>query len=130
MRPARGGQWAKAAPCCGVWALALEGAWPAAGAALKRALVPRRELSPLEEASLQNQKLKAAYEARLARLNPNQAVQKTSLASVALGALAREGPLGVCGPNRCWRKAVGAGGVSGGLPRLERGSWEGLFGCG
>lgn len=42
-----------------------------------------RELSPLEEASLQNQKLRATYEARLARLNPNQAVQKTSLASGA-----------------------------------------------
>ncbi|NWH68728.1 VP9D1 protein, partial [Geococcyx californianus] len=41
----------------------------------------RKELTPLEEASLQNQKLKAAYEARVARLNPNQAVQKTSLAS-------------------------------------------------
>uniref|UniRef100_A0A493TT90 VPS9 domain containing 1 n=1 Tax=Anas platyrhynchos platyrhynchos TaxID=8840 RepID=A0A493TT90_ANAPP len=40
---------------------------------------PRRELTPLEEASLQNQKLKAAYEARVARLNPSQAVQKTSL---------------------------------------------------
>ncbi|XP_039552492.1 VPS9 domain-containing protein 1-like isoform X2 [Passer montanus] len=39
----------------------------------------RKELTPLEEASLQNQKLKAAYEARVARLNPNQAVQKTSL---------------------------------------------------
>uniref|UniRef100_A0A8C3QFH5 VPS9 domain containing 1 n=1 Tax=Cyanoderma ruficeps TaxID=181631 RepID=A0A8C3QFH5_9PASS len=38
-----------------------------------------RELTPLEEASLQNQKLKAAYEARVARLNPSQAVQKTSL---------------------------------------------------
>ncbi|XP_070617869.1 VPS9 domain-containing protein 1 isoform X2 [Erythrolamprus reginae] len=38
-----------------------------------------RELSPLEEASLQNQKLRATYEARLARLNPNQAVQKTTL---------------------------------------------------
>ncbi|KAF1575883.1 VPS9 domain-containing protein 1, partial [Eudyptes moseleyi] len=35
----------------------------------------------LEEASLQNQKLKAAYEARVARLNPSQALQKTSLAS-------------------------------------------------
>lgn len=44
-------------------------------------LVPRRELTPLEEASLQNQKLKAAYEARVARLNPSQAVQKTSLVS-------------------------------------------------
>ncbi|NXP10929.1 VP9D1 protein, partial [Thinocorus orbignyianus] len=41
----------------------------------------RKELTPLEEASLQNQKLKAAYEARVARLNPNQALQKTSLAS-------------------------------------------------
>uniref|UniRef100_A0A670YV34 VPS9 domain containing 1 n=1 Tax=Pseudonaja textilis TaxID=8673 RepID=A0A670YV34_PSETE len=40
---------------------------------------PRKELSPLEEASLQNQKLRATYEARLARLNPSQAVQKTSL---------------------------------------------------
>ncbi|XP_074769604.1 VPS9 domain-containing protein 1 isoform X2 [Athene noctua] len=39
----------------------------------------RRELTPLEEASLQNQKLKAAYEARVARLNPSQALQKTSL---------------------------------------------------
>uniref|UniRef100_A0A6I8PFW9 VPS9 domain containing 1 n=1 Tax=Ornithorhynchus anatinus TaxID=9258 RepID=A0A6I8PFW9_ORNAN len=39
----------------------------------------KKELTPLEEASLQNQKLKAAYEARMARLNPNQAVQKTSL---------------------------------------------------
>ncbi|XP_071670640.1 VPS9 domain-containing protein 1 isoform X7 [Patagioenas fasciata] len=38
-----------------------------------------RELTPLEEASLQNQKLKAAYEARVARLNPSQALQKTSL---------------------------------------------------
>ncbi|NXW72305.1 VP9D1 protein, partial [Hirundo rustica] len=34
----------------------------------------RKELTPLEEASLQNQKLKAAYEARVARLNPSQAV--------------------------------------------------------
>ncbi|XP_044515317.1 VPS9 domain-containing protein 1 [Gracilinanus agilis] len=39
----------------------------------------KKELTPLEEASLQNQKLKASYEARLARLNPSQAVQKTSL---------------------------------------------------
>ncbi|XP_067392849.1 VPS9 domain-containing protein 1 [Emydura macquarii macquarii] len=39
----------------------------------------KKELTPLEEASLQNQKLRAAYEARLARLNPSQAVQKTSL---------------------------------------------------
>lgn len=48
---------------------------------------PRRELTPLEEASLQNQKLKAAYEARVARLNPSQAVQKTSLVSGELGAV-------------------------------------------
>lgn len=40
-----------------------------------------RELTPLEEASLQNQKLKAAYEARMARLDPSQAMQKTSLVS-------------------------------------------------
>ncbi|KAM8799234.1 VPS9 domain-containing protein 1 [Eudromia elegans] len=39
----------------------------------------RKELTPLEEASLQNQKLRAAYEARLARLDPRQALQKTSL---------------------------------------------------
>ncbi|XP_029464076.1 VPS9 domain-containing protein 1 isoform X2 [Rhinatrema bivittatum] len=39
----------------------------------------KKELTPLEEASLQNQKLKAAYEARLARMNPKQALQKTSL---------------------------------------------------
>ncbi|XP_062033863.1 VPS9 domain-containing protein 1 isoform X2 [Lepus europaeus] len=39
----------------------------------------KRELTPLEEASLQNQKLKAAYEARMARLDPSQAMQKTSL---------------------------------------------------
>ncbi|XP_007937431.1 VPS9 domain-containing protein 1 [Orycteropus afer afer] len=39
----------------------------------------KKELTPLEEASLQNQKLKAAYEARVARLDPSQAVQKTSL---------------------------------------------------
>ncbi|XP_030060474.1 VPS9 domain-containing protein 1 [Microcaecilia unicolor] len=39
----------------------------------------KKELTPLEEASRQNQKLKAAYEARLARLNPKQALQKTSL---------------------------------------------------
>ncbi|XP_027600370.1 VPS9 domain-containing protein 1 [Pipra filicauda] len=39
----------------------------------------RKELTPLEEASLQNQKLKAAYEARVARLNPSQSLQKTSL---------------------------------------------------
>ncbi|XP_074864718.1 VPS9 domain-containing protein 1 isoform X2 [Carettochelys insculpta] len=39
----------------------------------------KRELTPLEEAALQNQKLRATYEARVARLNPSQAVQKTSL---------------------------------------------------
>ncbi|CAN2389406.1 Vacuolar sorting protein 9 (VPS9) domain [Pristimantis euphronides] len=39
----------------------------------------RKELTPLEEASIQNQKLRAAYEVRLARLNPMQASQKTSL---------------------------------------------------
>uniref|UniRef100_G1PNA2 VPS9 domain containing 1 n=1 Tax=Myotis lucifugus TaxID=59463 RepID=G1PNA2_MYOLU len=39
----------------------------------------KKELTPLEEASLQNQKLKAAYEARMARLDPSQALQKTSL---------------------------------------------------
>uniref|UniRef100_A0A8C5R3T4 VPS9 domain containing 1 n=1 Tax=Leptobrachium leishanense TaxID=445787 RepID=A0A8C5R3T4_9ANUR len=42
---------------------------------------PKTELTPLEEASVQNQKLRASYEARLSRLNPNQASQKTSLAS-------------------------------------------------
>lgn len=44
-----------------------------------------RELTPLEEASLQNQKLKAAYEARMARLDPSQALQKTSLVSGTQG---------------------------------------------
>ncbi|KAM3918350.1 VPS9 domain-containing protein 1 isoform 2-T2 [Leptodactylus fuscus] len=39
----------------------------------------RKGLTPLEEASIQNQKLRAAYEVRLARLNPRQAAQKTSL---------------------------------------------------
>ncbi|XP_055992248.1 VPS9 domain-containing protein 1 isoform X2 [Sorex fumeus] len=39
----------------------------------------KKELTPLEEASVQNQKLKAAYEARMARLDPSQATQKTSL---------------------------------------------------
>ncbi|XP_071973514.1 VPS9 domain-containing protein 1 isoform X2 [Engystomops pustulosus] len=39
----------------------------------------KKELTPLEEASIQNQKLQAAYEVRLARLNPRQAAQKTSL---------------------------------------------------
>lgn len=52
-----------------------------------------RELTPLEKASLQNQKLKATYEARMARLDPSQAMQKTSLVSkVQRGAgLLREG---------------------------------------
>lgn len=49
-----------------------------------------RELTPLEEASLQNQKLKAAYEARVARLDASQALQKTSLVSRSQGGL-------------CWR---------------------------
>ncbi|XP_076989444.1 VPS9 domain-containing protein 1 isoform X1 [Tamandua tetradactyla] len=39
----------------------------------------KKALTPLEEASLQNQKLKAAYEARVARLDATQAAQKTSL---------------------------------------------------
>ncbi|XP_055001182.1 VPS9 domain-containing protein 1 isoform X2 [Sorex araneus] len=39
----------------------------------------KKELTPLEEASVQNQKLKAAYEARMARLDPSQATQKTAL---------------------------------------------------
>ncbi|KAI4904467.1 hypothetical protein NFI96_015122 [Prochilodus magdalenae] len=39
----------------------------------------KKELTPIEEASRQNQKLKANYEARLARLAPSQATQKTSL---------------------------------------------------
>uniref|UniRef100_A0A3Q3BEA5 VPS9 domain containing 1 n=1 Tax=Kryptolebias marmoratus TaxID=37003 RepID=A0A3Q3BEA5_KRYMA len=39
----------------------------------------KKELTPLEEASRMNQKLKANYEARLARLTPGQAYQKTSL---------------------------------------------------
>ncbi|KAL2093066.1 hypothetical protein ACEWY4_010378 [Coilia grayii] len=39
----------------------------------------RKELTPIEEASRLNQKLKANYEARLARLSPGQAIQKTSL---------------------------------------------------
>lgn len=41
-----------------------------------------RELTPIEEASRLNQKLKANYEARLARLSPGQATQKTSLVSL------------------------------------------------
>nr|XP_057931876.1 VPS9 domain-containing protein 1 isoform X2 [Doryrhamphus excisus] len=39
----------------------------------------KKELTPIEEASHLNQKLKANYEARLARLAPGQAYQKTSL---------------------------------------------------
>ncbi|XP_040894992.1 VPS9 domain-containing protein 1 isoform X2 [Toxotes jaculatrix] len=39
----------------------------------------RKELTPIEQASRMNQKLKANYEARLARLTPGQAYQKTSL---------------------------------------------------
>ncbi|KAM6937389.1 VPS9 domain-containing protein 1 [Xenentodon cancila] len=39
----------------------------------------KKELTPIEEASRMNQKLKANYEARLARLAPGQAYQKTSL---------------------------------------------------
>ncbi|XP_030646505.1 VPS9 domain-containing protein 1 [Chanos chanos] len=39
----------------------------------------RKELTPIEEASRLNQKLKANYEARMARLAPGQASQKTSL---------------------------------------------------
>uniref|UniRef100_A0A8C5D650 VPS9 domain-containing protein n=1 Tax=Gouania willdenowi TaxID=441366 RepID=A0A8C5D650_GOUWI len=39
----------------------------------------KKVLTPIEEASRLNQKLKAKYEARLARLTPGQANQKTSL---------------------------------------------------
>ncbi|XP_030587527.1 VPS9 domain-containing protein 1 [Archocentrus centrarchus] len=39
----------------------------------------KKELTPIEEASRLNQKLKANYEARVARLRPGQAYQKTSL---------------------------------------------------
>ncbi|XP_035381349.1 LOW QUALITY PROTEIN: VPS9 domain-containing protein 1 [Electrophorus electricus] len=39
----------------------------------------RKELTPIQEASRLNQKLKANYEARLSRLSPSQASQKTSL---------------------------------------------------
>ncbi|XP_076841512.1 VPS9 domain-containing protein 1 isoform X2 [Brachyhypopomus gauderio] len=39
----------------------------------------KKELTPIQEASRLNQKLKANYEARLSRLAPNQASQKTSL---------------------------------------------------
>ncbi|TSK38480.1 VPS9 domain-containing protein 1 [Bagarius yarrelli] len=42
-------------------------------------LTDKKELTPIEEASCLNQKLKATYEARLARLAPGQATQKTSL---------------------------------------------------
>ncbi|XP_033943403.1 VPS9 domain-containing protein 1 isoform X1 [Pseudochaenichthys georgianus] len=41
--------------------------------------ISKKELTPIEEASLLNQKLKANYEARLARLPPGKAYQKTSL---------------------------------------------------
>lgn len=44
-------------------------------------LIVCRELTPIEEASRLNQKLKANYEARVARLRPGQAYQKTSLVS-------------------------------------------------
>lgn len=73
-----------------------------------------RELSPLEEASLQNQKLRATYEARLARLNPNQAVQKTSLASGAVWE--DNGPLGSHGSQAVWSTHFwGEGETSGAL---------------
>ncbi|XP_069570400.1 VPS9 domain-containing protein 1 isoform X1 [Brachyistius frenatus] len=39
----------------------------------------KKQLTPIEEASRMNQKLRANYEARLARLSPGQAYQKTSL---------------------------------------------------
>ncbi|XP_039989025.1 VPS9 domain-containing protein 1 isoform X2 [Xiphias gladius] len=39
----------------------------------------KKELTPIEQASRLNQKLKANFEARLARLTPSQAYQKTSL---------------------------------------------------
>ncbi|XP_047242914.1 VPS9 domain-containing protein 1 isoform X3 [Girardinichthys multiradiatus] len=39
----------------------------------------KKELTPVEEASRLNQKLKATFEARVARLTPGQAYQKTSL---------------------------------------------------
>lgn len=39
----------------------------------------KKELTPLQEASIRNQKLRATYEARLSRLDPRQAAQKTSL---------------------------------------------------
>ncbi|XP_034082941.1 VPS9 domain-containing protein 1 isoform X2 [Gymnodraco acuticeps] len=41
--------------------------------------ISKKELTPIEEASRLNQKLKANYEARLARLPPGKAYQKTSL---------------------------------------------------
>lgn len=43
-----------------------------------------RTLTPVEEASRQNQKLQVSYEARVARLAPGQASQKTSLVSLDL----------------------------------------------
>lgn len=46
---------------------------------IKIVLARPRELTPIEEASRVNQKLRANYEARLARLTPGQAYQKTSL---------------------------------------------------
>lgn len=58
----------------------LPGAWTA-----QQLVSVCRELTPLQEASLQNQKLKAAYEARMARLDPSQALQKTSLVSGSQG---------------------------------------------
>ncbi|MEQ2195530.1 hypothetical protein XENOCAPTIV_014258, partial [Xenoophorus captivus] len=42
----------------------------------------KKELTPVEEASRLNQKLKATFEARVARLTPGQAYQKTSLVSL------------------------------------------------
>uniref|UniRef100_A0A3Q3M850 VPS9 domain containing 1 n=1 Tax=Mastacembelus armatus TaxID=205130 RepID=A0A3Q3M850_9TELE len=41
--------------------------------------ISKKELTPIEQASRLNQKLKANYEARLARLTPDQVYQKTSL---------------------------------------------------
>lgn len=73
------------------------------GRVISQFLCPPRELTPLEEASLQNQKLRAAYEARVARLNPSQAVQKTSLASGDPLARARNGG-GGWSPARLHRK--------------------------
>lgn len=50
-----------------------------------------RELTPFEEASRLNQKLKANYEARLARLTPGQAYQKTSLVCASMCACVSAG---------------------------------------